>query len=626
MAPKARRARAAPVPSSRPEDRGRFHVAGFLARRLLAFSYCAAFLSLGVQVEGLFGCSGVHPAEEVSVTAMTFTAWLGAALAGVTFLALGPTDESSTAVFATLWFCYAACMMLVPDGPPNFYPFREDKLLLEAGLALIVFVQEQRPSRTESLGRLLAAWCLFRYRFTVMFKKMSGSCDVWRSFTALQAAYQLEAFPLPSTWPLQLAPVPVLRAVMAFQTAAALIASPWLLSPSQSTQAVVGFVQLLHVTLDAMLANQGTLWPCSLVLIVLLFDDALLKEALSHNLLESWGCSLKAVHKDAEEELPTADQIWPALLFFALSCVGLTAWSFQAALPGQALLLMVAAALVVAIIGLSLRAMRLRVGVIGFSVGAAIFLASSLQLHRELAAPVESLGGVSLGPGKSLEWLAKRIEDAHVAHAFSLGPDSSLVCPDDLGRQDLVLQGYIAGPTGQSRLTSLSSRQLPAAEPAKKPPLVQPYSPRMDFALWQLAQRKKKRSKTPAWLVRLTASVAARQGAAAELAAGPFEKGIRSLIYGNFSDSYATLTPPVPMIRFIRFRHLLMQDVHSEKWFNRTEATNWADFEWDELEPISKQMQACAVRPWASLPIEEALATLLLASFLWRVFVAPANR
>ena len=26
-------------------------------------------------------------------------------------------------------------------------------------------------------------------------------------------------------------------------------------------KAVVGFVQLLHVTLDAMLANQGTLWP-----------------------------------------------------------------------------------------------------------------------------------------------------------------------------------------------------------------------------------------------------------------------------------------------------------------------------------------------------------------------------
>ncbi|CAE7811804.1 unnamed protein product [Symbiodinium microadriaticum] len=278
-------------------------------------------------------------------------------------------------------------------------------------------------------------------------------------------------------------------------------------------------------------------------------------------------------------------------------------------------------------IGLALRALRLRVGVFTFSVGAAIFLASSLQLHRELAAPVEGLGGVGLTPGKSLEWLAKRLEDAHVAHAFSLGPDSSLVCPDELGRQDLVLQGYIAGPTGQrGRLTSLSSRQLPAAEPAKKPPLVQPYSPRMDFALWQLAQRKKKRSKTPVWLVRLTASVAARQGSAAELAAGPFEKGIKSLIYGNFSDSYATLTPPVPMIRFIRFRHILMQDLHSEKWFNRTEATNWADFEWDELEPISKQMQACAVRPWASLPIEEALATLLLASFFWRVFVTPANR
>ena len=27
-------------------------------------------------------------------------------------------------------------------------------------------------------------------------------------------------------------------------------------------KAVVGFVQLLHVTLDAMLVNQGTLWPC----------------------------------------------------------------------------------------------------------------------------------------------------------------------------------------------------------------------------------------------------------------------------------------------------------------------------------------------------------------------------
>ncbi|CAE7305853.1 unnamed protein product [Symbiodinium natans] len=71
---------------------------------------------------------------------------------------------------------------------------------------------------------------------------------------------------------------------------------------------------------------------------------------------------------------------------------------------------------------------------------------------------------------------------------------------------------------------------------------------------------------------------------------------IKSLMYGNFSDAYAKLTPPVPMIRFIRFRHLLMQDVHSEKWFNRTDAANWIEFEWDELEPVAKQMEVSRLR------------------------------
>jgi lipase maturation factor 1 len=202
-------------------------VHGFsISRRLFALAmglvFAIAFLSLAVQVRGLFGARGIQPAadflkavaeqvpgtgrywqvptlfwHDASDTMLMTMCWAGVACS--VLLAAGVTPGLSALLCWGLYLSYCSV------GSP-FLDFQWDILLLEGGLlAVIALPWRLRPDWTrepplQRVGRWLIAWLVFRLTFESGLVKLAWGDRAWLDLRALEYHFETQPIPHAISW------------------------------------------------------------------------------------------------------------------------------------------------------------------------------------------------------------------------------------------------------------------------------------------------------------------------------------------------------------------------------------------------------------------------------------------
>lgn len=261
--------------------------------RGLGLVYLWAFLSLVVEVDGLFGSDGLAPISDylaraasalggpaplripslfwlaASDVALRAACWIGAALSVAVVAGWIPR-----AGLALSWALY---LSFVSVGDP-FLSFQWDSLLLETGLLAIAFAPSSlrlgspNARRAPTMVRWLLWWLLFRLMFFSGWVKLASDDPTWWGLTAL--AHHFETQPLPSwtAWYAHALPDLALRAATLATFAIELIL-PFAIVLGRRGRAVAaaGFVGL-QVAIAAT-GNYGFFGLLTVVLCIPLLDD-----------------------------------------------------------------------------------------------------------------------------------------------------------------------------------------------------------------------------------------------------------------------------------------------------------------------------------------------------------------
>jgi predicted DCC family thiol-disulfide oxidoreductase YuxK len=187
----------------------RYDLISFVFLRLLGLIYLAAFISFGIQAQGLIGSHGILPLTELVdalrshagperfyLMPMVFwwntsdffiqsVCWIGAGLSVLLLLNLLPR--------LCLFLLYVLYLSLLHGGQ-EFMSYQWDTYLLETGfLALILSV-------APSPGRWLLRWLLFRFMFMSGVVKLLSGDPNWWSLSALSYHFFTQPLPTPLAW------------------------------------------------------------------------------------------------------------------------------------------------------------------------------------------------------------------------------------------------------------------------------------------------------------------------------------------------------------------------------------------------------------------------------------------
>ncbi|MED6235528.1 hypothetical protein ATANTOWER_028431 [Ataeniobius toweri] len=202
-----------------------------LPRRLflwcMALIYMVAFVSLYVQIPGLYGNDGLLPARWQlrytgkpllnqllssptllwlgphlgldTQTAMELLCLTGAALSLAAMVAEALRDSL---VFFCLWALYLSMYQV---GQVFLY-FQWDNLLLETGFLCILVAPLTSVRGSRAVGEhdrvtfWLIRWLLFRLMFASGVVKLTSRCPTWWGLTALTYHYETQCIPTPLAW------------------------------------------------------------------------------------------------------------------------------------------------------------------------------------------------------------------------------------------------------------------------------------------------------------------------------------------------------------------------------------------------------------------------------------------
>lgn len=262
----------------------------------MALVYAVAFVSLGVQIEGLYGSRGILPAADYLAWLaerlgeqpwrahptlfwldagdawLAAACWAGAGAALALFLGLLPTLSAA--------LCWVLYFSLFQVGRV-FLGFQWDVLLLEAGFLAIFLAPLRARQRAEFdpeppvVVIWMLRWLLFRLMFASGMVKLLSNDPTWWNLTALDYHYWTQPLPTWTAWAVHQLPAVVHRfsVLMMFVIE---LGVPWFLFGPRRVR-LVAFAAL--VFLQLLIAATGNYTFFNLLTVVLCFslldDDAL---------------------------------------------------------------------------------------------------------------------------------------------------------------------------------------------------------------------------------------------------------------------------------------------------------------------------------------------------------------
>ena len=274
---------------------GEYRLTSALFLRLLALIYLAAFVSIGVQIQGLAGEQGILPFGELleryaavsgierywhiptlfwfgaSDTALVAAAMFGSLFAVLLFFNILPR----TALIAQ----FLLYLSLVQAGQ-LFMNFQWDALLLEAGLLAIFLSPGSR------ITIWLFRWLLFRFRFLSGISKLVSQDPAWSSLTAVNYYFEVQPLPNGLAWYANLLP-DWLLAIGAGFTLFVEILVPFMMFLPRPYRFVAGWLTIFLQVVILLTSNHNWFNLLTITLCLFLFDDQALRRIVPGR-LETW--------------------------------------------------------------------------------------------------------------------------------------------------------------------------------------------------------------------------------------------------------------------------------------------------------------------------------------------------
>ena len=331
-----------------PKDRSDWRLVRCLLLRLLGVVSFVAFVSYGIQIEGLIGSQGLLPVADFleraedyveaeasasrldfptlcwwarSDRALQIMAWGGAGLSALLVLGVAPL-----AVVVALWALY---LSLAVAGQ-TFLSFQWDSLLLETLLVSLFLA----PAKTLSirsghgppaLAVFLVRFLLFKLMFLSGVVKLLSLDDAWWQLTALDVHYLTQPLPTWTSWYAHQLPTWFQHLSVVVMFVIELVVPFAAFGPRRARLLailpLVGLQLLIAAT-----GNYGFFNLLTVVLCVSLLDDAALR-ALCRRLGWRWGDDGPPRARPPGSSRPlqsAASRLRTAALAFVLVASGLT--------------------------------------------------------------------------------------------------------------------------------------------------------------------------------------------------------------------------------------------------------------------------------------------------------------
>jgi len=279
-----------------------YRLVAHLFLRLLGIIYLIAFVSLGLQIEGLAGSAGILPfSEELSYLESTsgieryfqvptlfwFTAadWAltGAAIAGAIVSMLIIFGRCSRLALLAAFVLY---LSLYHAGQ-LFTNFQWDGLLLETGFLAIFLTPRSR------VVIFLFRWLLFRLRFMSGISKLSMHDPTWSGLTALNHYFEVQPLPGPFAWYAHHLPDWLLRVGTA-STLFVEILVPFMMFLPRRWRFLAAWITILWQLLIILTSNHNWFNFLTIALCLFLFDDQALRRILPTPLRKTFGEKIPA--------------------------------------------------------------------------------------------------------------------------------------------------------------------------------------------------------------------------------------------------------------------------------------------------------------------------------------------
>jgi len=316
--------------------------------RGLGAIYIVAFVSFGVQAQGLIGPDGILPAQDLLAAVRSQTGveryyfvptvlWLGAGARALDLVvALGVAasvllllDRLPRAGAFAAWALYLSLVSVGQD----FLSFQWDVLLLEAGLIAVLLA----PGGSRRDGRATVPWLLavlvwfllFRLTFESGIVKLTSGDPTWRNLTALDYHYWTQPLPTWTAWYANLAPEAIKKLSVLLTFVLEIAVPPLMFFGRRPRRAACAGIAGLQVLILAT-GNYTFFNLLTIALAVMLIDDPIWRRILPARII-------RAVLGDAE--LPAAPArlgrlpIGAGLVLLALGALSL--WT--AVIPGARL-------------------------------------------------------------------------------------------------------------------------------------------------------------------------------------------------------------------------------------------------------------------------------------------------
>ena len=271
----------------------RYDLVSFLFLRLFGLIYLSAFVSFGVQARGLIGSHGILPltemVDEVSRSAgaarfflMPMVFWWNAGDVAIQAVCW---SGAGLALLLTFNFLPRVSLLLLHVlylsllyGGQTFMTYQWDVYLLETGFLALVLTLATVP------GIWLLRWLLFRFMFMSGVVKLLSGDPNWHNLSALSYHFLTQPLPTPLAWYASQLPAGMLRFATGCMFAIELVL-PFLIFCPRRMRFMAAFGVLLLQSCILVTGNYNWFNLQTLLLCLLLFDDAALRTILPHRLI-----------------------------------------------------------------------------------------------------------------------------------------------------------------------------------------------------------------------------------------------------------------------------------------------------------------------------------------------------